>query len=188
MIRQANKEDISAMVDLIFIILRDMELPLLEKIPEEKLKLLVASAALDATYRYSPERVVVYEKNGQLIGLAAGYPDTDEPIIDLPFKKVICEAGYPEEYELFTGSEVFPDEWYLDSLVIHEDYRGMGIGKELLNYAPVLAKNTGNDKIGLSVDVNNPKAKKLYQKMGYQTVGERMISGHLYEHMQYQFD
>lgn len=188
MIRQAHKKEIPVIIDLVFIILKDMELPLLEKIPETTLKQMMAKAALDPTYRYSPERVTVYEKEGQVIGMAAGYPDTDEPIIDLALHKIMEEAGYPEDYRLFTESEVFPDEWYLDTLVVNEQYRGMSIGKKLLTYLPEVAKNTGNDKIGLSVDVKNPQAKKLYEKMGYQTVGECMIGGHLYEHMQYLFD
>ena len=33
-------------------------------------------------------------------------------------------------------------------------------------------------------DEKNPKAKKLYERHGFKVVGQRMISGHLYDHMQ----
>ena len=35
-----------------------------------------------------------------------------------------------------------------------------------------------------SVDEKNPKAKKLYERHDFKVVGQRMISGHLYDHMQ----
>ena len=58
------------------------------------------------------------------------------------------------------------------------------IGSRLLEALPKLAKKANRSVIGLSVDEKNPKAKKLYERHGFKVVGQRMISGHLYDHMQ----
>ena len=80
--------------------------------------------------------------------------------------------------------ETFPNEWYLDSISVSEDFRGQGIGSRLLEALPKLAKKANRSVIGLSVDEKNPKAKKLYERHDFKVVGQRMISGHLYDHMQ----
>ena len=38
--------------------------------------------------------------------------------------------------------------------------------------------------IGLNVDKANPNAKRLYLRDGFKDVGEIVISGHVYDHMQ----
>lgn len=87
MIRFATKEDGEAIAPLILVILKDMELPLLEIIPEKTLLAVLAEAVADPTYRYGYQRGLVYEDNGHVAGIAFGYPNEDEPIIDEPLKK-----------------------------------------------------------------------------------------------------
>jgi ribosomal protein S18 acetylase RimI-like enzyme len=38
--------------------------------------------------------------------------------------------------------------------------------------------------IGLCVDQANPNAQRLYERKGFAVVGEQMLSGHKYNHMQ----
>ena len=71
---------------------------------------------------------------------------------------------------LFIDKETFPDEWYLDSISVSEDFRGQGIGSRLLEALPKLAKKANRSVIGLSVDEKNPKAKKLYERHGFKVV------------------
>jgi len=47
-----------------------------------------------------------------------------------------------------------------------------------------VALASGKNRIGLNVDETNPGARRLYSRLGYQTVGTRQLSGHRYEHMQ----
>ena len=184
MIRFATKEDGKAIAPLILVILKDMELPLLDIVSEETILSVLAEASEDPLYRYGYRRGLVYEHEGQVAGIAFGYPDEDEPLIDEPLKKILRKHNLDEEIRIFVDPETLPNEWYLDSISVEEKYRGLGIGSKLLDALPQIVKRDGKTIIGLSVDKANPNAKKLYSRKGFKDVAERMISGHVYDHMQ----
>lgn len=94
------------------------------------------------------------------------------------------QYGLSKDMKLFVDEETMPNEWYLDTICVAEDFRGHGVGSALLEALPKIAKRDGYDVIGLSVDRANPNAKRLYEKHGFKVVAEREISGHLYDHMQ----
>ena len=188
MIRFAKKEDGAAIAPLILVILKDMELPILKETSEETILQILAEAVADPSYRYGYQRGLVYEHEGKVAGIAFGYPSEDEPVIDDPLAPIFAKHGLKEEARLFEDKETFPDEWYLDTISVDAEYRGLGIGSKLLQALPELAKRSDKHVIGLSVDKANPAAKRLYQRNGYRDVGERMISGHLYDHMQKELD
>lgn len=184
MIRNARKEDAAAIAPLILVILKDMELPFVLKYGEVKTLEILEEAITDPDYRYSYTRGIVDEREGKVAGVAYGYTDEEEAIIDQPLVNVLQKHGISEQVEMFTDRETFPDEWYLDSICVSEEFRGQGIGSSLLEALPPLVKKQNRDAIGLSVDKQNPKARKLYERHGFKVVGQRTISGHLYDHMQ----
>ena len=58
---------------------------------------------------------------------------------------------------------------HLHGIVIRSEYQGQGIGSEVLSM--LVRKYSGiMDAIELGVHASNTRAKKLYEKMGYQTV------------------
>lgn len=184
MIRFATKEDGPAIAPLILVILKDMELPLLNEVSEETILTILAEAVSDPEYRYGYRRGLVYEHEGKVAGAAFGYPAEDEPTIDEPLEAVLKKHGLREDIKLFIDEETLPGEWYLDSISVGAEYRGLGIGSKLLDELPKLAKRDGKEVIGLNVDLGNPGAKKLYERKGFKDVVNMTISGHLYDHMQ----
>lgn len=188
MIRLATKNDGQAIAPLILVILKDMELPLLEIVSEETIVAILNEAIGEPAYRYGFQRGLVYEVDGEVAGVAFGYPSEDEPQIDEPLKAVLKKYGLPEDIQLFVDRETLPNEWYLDTISVNEKYRGTGIGSKLLNALPDIAKRDGKKVIGLNVDQANPGAKKLYAREGFETVGEMTLSSHLYDHMQKEID
>ena len=60
---------------------------------------------------------------------------------------------------------------YLALLGVRKDRRGMGVGHTLLEVFEGVAKDLGYDKVSLLVGEFNPRAKALYQSMGYKKVG-----------------
>jgi len=183
MIRGAELKDGPEIAELIMIILKDMELPLVEELGHEEIVRLLIEAYPNPKYRYGYARGIVYEKEGEVAGVAFGYPDQDEAQIDLGFQEVLQANGYSPEKQLFGDPEVFPDEWYLDTLVTAPKYRGYGIGSALLEALPKFALAANKQSIALNVDLANPKAKKLYSSLGYEKVEELIISDHTYEHL-----
>ncbi|MBH1939654.1 GNAT family N-acetyltransferase [Mobilitalea sibirica] len=64
---------------------------------------------------------------------------------------------------------VFHSFPYIHIIAVKEEYRSLGIGREILDYIEKLVAESS--KIFLVVDDFNPKAKLLYQKVGYKEVG-----------------
>ena len=61
---------------------------------------------------------------------------------------------------------------YLHIVAVKEEYRSCGIGKQLIKYFEDNASDSSSAKYFLTVDDFNPRAKKLYENLGYKCVGE----------------
>lgn len=181
-IRFGEEKDARALAELAMIIVRQMELPLVAEIGDTETTTLLERAIKIPGYRYFYGRALVATVDGVVAGTAFGYPEEDEPVIDFAFGELLDEFGRAGE-NLFTDSEVVGEEFYLDTIAVSPDYRGHGIGTKLLATLPELAKSFGKSVIGLNVDDANPKAKKLYERVGFHGVKKIKISGHDYLHM-----
>ena len=183
-IRPARAEDAAAIAPILLPVLEAMELPFLARHGLETTRTLLASAIAHPDYRYGYARGIVKILDGRIVGAAFGYPAEDEAQVDAPFAAVLQQHRLDPAHRLFTDLEAFPDEWYLDTLAVAPQQRGRGIGAALLQALPEVALANGKNRIGLNVDEANPGARRLYRRLGYQTVGTRQLSGHRYEHMQ----
>ena len=67
---------------------------------------------------------------------------------------------------------VFGSYPYLHIVAVKEDCRCFGIGRQLMNYFEENASDSALTKYFLTVDDFNPRAKKLYENLGYHCVGE----------------
>ena len=65
-------------------------------------------------------------------------------------------------------------EWFVYNLEIAEGFRGRGLGRQALQAAERLARESGGTTIGLSVFGFNDVAQRLYASEGYQTVQTAM--------------
>ena len=65
--------------------------------------------------------------------------------------------------------EAFPGEFYTANLAVDPAWQGRGVGAALLKHAERLAKEKGLAVCSLNVDLDNPRAKALYERQGYQT-------------------
>ena len=74
-------------------------------------------------------------------------------------------------------------ELYLDSLAVDPAYRGRGIASLLLRASIDKSRALGLPATGLLVDVGNPKAESLYNKVGFQYAGTNSWGGHGMRHL-----
>ena len=72
---------------------------------------------------------------------------------------------------------------YLNTLVASNS-EGI-IAKQLLAAAIEKARELGIPKVGLLVDKGNPRAEKLYTKVGFEYVNDTVWGGHGMRHLQY---
>ncbi|EQC0677751.1 GNAT family N-acetyltransferase [Listeria innocua] len=184
MIRQAKKSDAPKIAPLLLVIWKDMELPILELEAEEAITNALIEAIQTEDYRYSYRHLHVFEKDGDIAGVLAGYPGKMEPEIDHAWNEIAKKHGITYDAPIFVDKETFPGEWYLDSIVTNEKYRGHGVGTALLAKLTEIAANEGEKVVGLNCDKGNPHAKRLYERLGFHVTGEIKLSGHDYEHMQ----
>ncbi|GAB3424000.1 GNAT family N-acetyltransferase [Flindersiella endophytica] len=76
-----------------------------------------------------------------------------------------CELqwiGSPEVRETYPGC---PE---INGLTVFGPHQGKGIGTALVREAEERARRRGCPRIGLAVDDDNPRAAKLYTRLGYQ--------------------
>jgi ribosomal protein S18 acetylase RimI-like enzyme len=75
-------------------------------------------------------------------------------------------------------------EYYIDSLGVHPDQHGKGIGTKLLQFVIDEYVNRGKQTLGLLVHEENPQAKRLYLKLGFGSAGKKVLFGKNVEHLQ----
>ena len=76
-------------------------------------------------------------------------------------------------------------ELYIDSLAVLSTHRGQGIAQQLLLATITKAKKMNVGHVGLLVDKGNPKAEKLYAKVGFTYRNDAQWGGHPMKHLQY---
>lgn len=75
-------------------------------------------------------------------------------------------------------------ELYLDSLAVAPAHRGKGIATALLKATARKAVEEGLPAVGLCVDTGNPKAERLYRRVGFVYKGDKMWGCHPMKHLQ----
>ncbi len=83
--------------------------------------------------------------------------------------------GADEEHISSVYRGTCPD---VEDLLVSEVYRSQGIGTQILQAAERLVRERGLDRIGLGVDVRNPRARALYERTGYRDAGLGLHSEH----------
>ena len=182
-IREARPVDAPQIAPLMNLIYDEMALTDLEDVPGPDLLKVITAAYRTRTYLSGAATTVVAEANGQVVGVAFGYPGEREDIVDDVMADLTAQStAFDEPYE--AESETSAGEWYLDSLAVDPTYQGHGIGRQLLQALPHYARRDRQAVIGLNVDRENPGAYRLYDRMGYQVTGTQTIGDHVYDHMQ----
>ena len=91
--------------------------------------------------------VFVYKINGEFIGEGALVLDMGDPDYTIPDKRV-----------------------YVSRMIVKKEYRGRGIGSEILEFLIRRAKELGFSEMTIGVDKDNGNALHLYRKYGFTEV------------------
>ena len=92
-------------------------------------------------------QVYIYKINGKVIGEGALVFDTGDPDYTIPDKRV-----------------------YVSRMIVKKEYRGQGIGSEILTFLIEKAKEMGFNEMTIGVDKDNTAALHLYRKFGFTEV------------------
>lgn len=147
---------------------------------ENYLEVLTEVAQLTGT-QYSYANSLVASVDGEPAGALCGY---DGAALDELRAGTLAVVN---KYNPLVGpidDETQPGEFYLDSIGVLPQYRGLGIGSMLINAMTEIARNEGHRFVGLIVDFDNPKAEELYSRLGFRRAGTRIFFGHRMWHLQ----
>ena len=147
---------------------------------EEYLTVL-ASIASHTDTQYGWPNALVAEVDGVAVGAAVGYEGAQ--------LATLREGTFAVLRERIGRTPTIADEtevgeYYLDSIAVEPSFRGLGVGRALIEGFCQRAFAEGHERVGLIVDCDNPSAESLYAALGFRTVGERLFFGHRMRHMQ----
>lgn len=182
-IRQATIED-SAFIAQAILLALGMNLDNLEEESNwgDDSLILFENLAKRGDSQYSYKNTLVCEVAGEIAGVLIAYDGAMlSPLREALFNEI-------ERMNLASitglGDETEPGEYYIDSLTVFEEFRCKGVATNLINRAVEEARKRNIQKVGLLVDKENPNAAKLYTKLGFKYVKDKMFLGHEMEHLQ----
>ncbi|MCG3710784.1 GNAT family N-acetyltransferase [Aliarcobacter butzleri] len=180
MVKQANKNSITNISTLIYDAIHDIANTLTGENEDKKiLETLDYYIKMDVC-RLSYNNIYTYETNNQIVGLLLAYNSNDVEKLDSPMIEHLKRKNiFLDSFE----KECFEDEFYIDTVSVSPMFQGRGIAKELFSFAEQKAKELDFGKLSLLVDFENPKAKALYERLGFQDNEILKVSGSNFYHM-----
>lgn len=142
----------------------------------------VRQSCADPKSMYSCNKALIAEEDGKPIGCIISYRGDDYlPIREYTWSRLW--NGVDPDIIRKSAIETYPGEYYLDSLAIEPQYRGNGLGKELMCAAMKYGESLGYRKFALLVAVEKPRLKHYYASIGFKDAGEVNFFGHQYYRM-----
>src|ERR1700756_1778400 len=119
--------------------------------------------------------------DGTIVGVAISYDGTVARELDEPLEEAAkLQSGF-SDYSIPTEAE--PDEYYLDTVSVNRNCQGRGFGRQLIEAVCEQGRRVSRDCVGLLVDVTNPDAKRLYERLQFRVNKQRELAGEDYFHM-----
>ncbi|MEN5386380.1 GNAT family N-acetyltransferase [Aliarcobacter skirrowii] len=180
MIKKANKQNIENISKLIYDAIHEVANSLTGENEEHKiLKTLENYIQMDVC-RLSYNNIYTYEIDNKNVAILLAYNSNDVEKLDKPMIEHLKTKNiFLESFE----KECFEDEFYIDTVSVSPSFQGRGIAKELFAFAQQKAKEQGFKKLSLLVDLENKKAKALYEKLGFRDNTTLEISKTQFSHM-----
>ncbi|PZX54938.1 GNAT family N-acetyltransferase [Algoriphagus chordae] len=131
--------------------------------------------------QYSFQNCYVAVDNGEIVGAMLVYDGAKLQELRKPVLEYIHQHF---DRNMHVEKETQAGEYYIDSLAVFPTQQGKGIASKLLQFLIQVKSEHGDATLGLLVDRTNPRAKKLYLKLGFKLVGEKELLGISLEHLQ----
>ena len=131
--------------------------------------------------QYSWHYALIAEVDGTIAGAIVGYDGAMlRELREGTFTIVSKHTGRVPTI----ADETEAGEYYLDSVGVLPEFRGLGVGRKLIAAFCDKVFTEGGEQVGLIVDFDNPQAERLYSSLGFERVGQRLFFGHQMWHLQ----
>ena len=177
-IRQASKEEASQIAELFMLAWPVDEILESNGLTHEQLHESITMVSASEETIYSFENTLVAEVDGKVVGAMCAYDGADYQRLKQPLVNTLGpDCGFAKMKETEAG------EFYLDSVGVHEEYRGRGIASRLFAAQIERARTLGHKVAGLIVDEDKPQAEALYARLGFIYLDKKDFFGHQMKHM-----
>ncbi|MDR3346303.1 MAG: GNAT family N-acetyltransferase [Campylobacteraceae bacterium] len=180
-IRKATPKDAEAVASYLLLAMEDIVYKFIGEKQSEKAKEFMLYFAKKENNQYSYQNCWVALHEGEVVCAVNVYDGARLEGLREDVKAYIKEK-FGKEFNPENESEA--GEWYIDTLGVDERFQGRGIGSEVLRFLIDKYVHKEGQTLGLLVDDDNPKAKKLYLKLGFKSVGKKTLVGKNMEHLQ----
>ena len=182
-IRDAEREDAEVIAQAVAMAIGDEQA--LHAYCGEDYHAVLTEIALAEKSQYSWRNALIAQVEGVTAGAIVGYDGAllgklREGTFEIVRKHTGKTPSIPDE--------TAAGEFYLDSVATLPSFRGRGIGRALIKALCNKAFALGHQRVGLIVDVDNPRAEKLYTSLGFERVGSRLFFNHQMWHLQFSKD
>lgn len=181
-IRSAKPEDAKALARFIILAMDELALKFTNSLTYDYAYQVFERFASLPDNQYSYDNFLVYEENSEVMGGILAYDGGKLAELRKPFLDFIRMnydfVGTPED-------ETEAGEIYLDTVSVFPEHQGKGIGQKLIQALIEQSRECGFSKVGLLVETNNPSARRLYERIGFQVAGPKSLLGGTYAHMIY---
>lgn len=131
---------------------------------------------------YCARNTLICEYNGETAGMLTAYDGSGYHAMKERTMQLVKDNYGIEFPEM--EDETKSGEYYLDSLAVRPQHRGIGMGRALLERGIAEGLRRGLS-VTLTVDPKNRKAQNLYTALGFERDGEKFIFGGTYWRMTY---
>lgn len=122
--------------------------------------------------------IAALDADGTLLGLAA-FQVADEGFSNAGFFDLWKHYGVGACWRSVAlellGRNAPPNTLQMDGICVSSKARGQGVGSRLFDALFAHAKDTGHSQITLDVIDGNPRARALYERLGFQPKGTQSI-------------
>lgn len=181
-VRKARAEDADIMAYHLLLAMEDIVYHFIGKKSSEKAIQFLTHLIQKETNQYSYENGWVVEIENEIAATAIVYEGSKLQELRAPVAatiKTMFNKDFNPEDETQTG------EFYIDSVGVSQHQQGKGIGSQLLQFLIDEYVFRRNETLGLLVDKDNPNAKKLYVKLGFEIMGKKTLAEKEMEHLQF---
>ena len=178
-IRQAMPQDAKKIAPLIYDAIGDIANNLTGEQELPKIFASLEQFVTEKTNRHSYLNTFVAVQNDDILGIVVLYDGKQGNILDRQLEKQLAAQNIHVTLDV----EAHDDEYYIDTICVAENARGLGIGTKLLQFAESNGRELGYDKISLNVEFEKLDARRLYERMGYVVTEPWTIINEPFHHM-----
>ncbi len=179
-IRKATPADAKAIAKCLYLAMDDIIHVFIQDNNADKALSFLEDMATKPNNQYSHDCCWVFENEDGVVGATNVYLGDDLAALRQPVKTAI-KAQFGHDF--YAEDETKPGEIYIDCIGVLPSQQGRGIGSKILRFLIDKYGSTPDKHLSLLVDNLNPKAKKLYQRLGFEVVERCQLAGEQMERM-----